>query len=282
MIPVLYIEVGGVVWQVMPDGTWQQIPADAPKQPNVTVLVQQAAAVATTPLTPQEIQVIEQQLEQVVESLAQYTARTQSVDGSYAASSSQGSESVSYVTYLEATLSETLAQAGFDTRPDDNFAEKNNDNNIETLDILSDRASLTVTILDGGDGVENRFEVPVVTILGQAFDVRDNRIVQITITDVNGKSVVTSAIVDNQAYQVNGVNLSGLAEGPLKVHAVIADNFGNQIEAADSTLKDTLAQVGVQFDGFGDEFYNRFEVGSGSLKGTAQYIEEALFPKSLN
>ncbi|EGQ9168524.1 RTX toxin [Vibrio cholerae] len=274
MIPVLYIEVGGVVWQVMPDGTWQQIPADAPKQPNVTVLVQQAAAVATTPLTPQEIQVIEQQLEQVVESLAQYTARTQSVDGSYAASSSQGSESVSYVTYLEATLSETLAQAGFDTRPDDNFAEKNNDNNIETLDILSDRASLTVTILDGGDGVENRFEVPVVTILGQAFDVRDNRIVQITITDVNGKSVVTSAIVDNQAYQVNGVNLSGLAEGPLKVHAVIADNFGNQIEAADSTLKDTLAQVGVQFDGFGDEFYNRFEVGSGSLKGTAQYIED--------
>ncbi|MDF4534408.1 hypothetical protein P3491_34315, partial [Vibrio parahaemolyticus] len=92
MIPVLYIEVGGVVWQVMPDGTWQQIPADAPKQPNVTVLVQQAAAVATTPLTPQEIQVIEQQLEQVVESLAQYTARTQSVDGSYAAASSQGSE----------------------------------------------------------------------------------------------------------------------------------------------------------------------------------------------
>ena len=38
MDPILYIEVGGVVWQVFPDGTWLQLPASQPKVEGVQVV----------------------------------------------------------------------------------------------------------------------------------------------------------------------------------------------------------------------------------------------------
>lgn len=38
MDPILYIEVGGVVWQVFPDGTWLQLPASQLKVEGVQVV----------------------------------------------------------------------------------------------------------------------------------------------------------------------------------------------------------------------------------------------------
>ncbi len=75
-----------------------------------------------------------------------------------------------------------------------------------------------------GDGYENQFEVPSVTITGTAIDVRDGRTVVITITDVNGNTVTTTAITTNETYVVNGVDLTSLAEGDLQVDAIIADD----------------------------------------------------------
>lgn len=271
MTPILYIEVGGVLWQVLPDGTWQRIPSDSVKEQGVVVVTQNVES-ENIELSEQEIEEIETQLEQVVEQLAEYSINNRSLDGS--SGDNVDSQGASFVQYVQATLDETIAQAGFDTRPDDPFATEEETDAEEILDLLSPDAELTVDILDGGDGYENRFEVPGVTIEGTAPEIRDGRTVQITITDINGNSVTTSATTQGETYRVEGVDLSSLSEGDLSVSAVVADNFGNSVSAEDITIKDTLAEIEVNFNGFGDEYYNQFEVASGKLLGSVSFVQD--------
>ncbi|WP_261886987.1 T1SS-143 repeat domain-containing protein [Vibrio pomeroyi] len=271
MDPILYIEVGGVVWQVMADGTWLQVPASQTKVEGVQVVsIEPQNLDQTQPLTEPQIAAVEQQLEEVV---TQLVNNIESAPQQQNSANDQPSASASFIAYVRSTLDETLAEAGFDTRPTEYF-EDDTTSNEGNLDILLPSAALTVDILDGGDGYENQFEVPSVTITGTAVDVRDGRTVLLTITDVNGNTVTTTAITNDEAYVVNGVDLSSLAEGDLKVDAVIADDFGNSITANDSTIKDTLATIDVDFDGFGDEFYNKFEVDNGALVGTVTNVED--------
>ncbi|MFA0510896.1 MULTISPECIES: Ig-like domain-containing protein [unclassified Vibrio] len=271
MDPILYIEVGGVVWQVFPDGTWLQLPATQPKVEGVQVVsIEPQNLQEAQPLTEPQIDAVEQQLEKVVTELVN---NIQSAPQQPNSVNDQPSSSASFIAYVRSTLDETLAEAGFDTRPTE-YVDEDTTSNEGNLDILLPSALLTVDILDGGDGYENQFEVPGVTITGTAVDVRDGRTVVLTITDVNGNTVTTSAITNDEAYVVDGVDLSSLAEGDLKVDAIIADDFGNSITANDSTIKDTLATIDVDFDGFGDEFYNKFEVESGALLGTVENVED--------
>ncbi|CAH7170833.1 RTX toxin [Vibrio chagasii] len=271
MDPILYIEVGGVIWQVFPDGTWQLLPATQAKVDGVQVVsIEPQNLDQTQPLTEPQIEAVEQQLEKVV---TQLVNNIESSREQPSASNDQPSASASFIAYVRSTLDETLAEAGFDTRPTEYF-EDDATSNEGNLDILLPSAALTVDILDGGDGYENQFEVPSVTITGTAVDVRDGRTVLLTITDINGNTVTTTAITSDETYVVNGVDLSSLTEGDLKVDAVIADEFGNSIAANDSTIKDTLATIDVDFDGFGDEFYNQFEIANGALVGTVANVED--------
>ncbi|MEO9494676.1 MAG: Ig-like domain-containing protein [Vibrio splendidus] len=271
MDPILYIEVGGVVWQVFPDGTWLQLPATQPKVEGVQVVsIEPQNLQEAQPLTEPQIAAVEQQLEKVVTELVN---NIESAPQQPSSVNDQPSSSTSFIAYVRSTLDETLAEAGFDTRPTE-YVEEDTASNEGNLDILLPSALLTVDILDGGDGYENQFEVPGVTITGTAVDVRDGRTVVLTITDVNGNTVTTTAITSDETYVVNGVDLSSLEEGDLQVDAVIADDFGNSINANDSTIKDTLATIDVDFDGFGDEFYNQFEVASGALVGTVDNVED--------
>ncbi len=271
MDPILYIEVGGVIWQVFPDGTWQPLPASQAKTDGVQVVsIEPQNLDQTQPLTEPQIEAVEQQLEKVV---TQLVNNIESSPEQPSASNDQPSASASFIAYVRSTLDETLAEAGFDTRPTEYF-EDDTTSNEGNLDILLPSAALTVDILDGGDGYENQFEVPSVTITGTAVDVRDGRTVLLTITDINGNTVTTTATTSDETYVVNGVDLSSLAEGDLKVDAVITDEFGNSIAANDSTIKDTLATIDVDFDGFGDEFYNQFEIANGALVGTVANVED--------
>ncbi|MEZ9661385.1 type I secretion C-terminal target domain-containing protein [Vibrio sp. 10N.261.52.F3] len=271
MDPILYIEVGGVVWQVFPDGTWLQLPATQPKVEGVQVVsIEPQNLQEAQPLTEPQIAAVEQQLEKVVTELVNNIESAPQQPNSV---NDQPSSSASFIVYVRSTLDETLAEAGFDTRPAE-YADEDTTSNEGNLDILLPSALLTVDILDGGDGYENQFEVPSVTITGTAVDVRDGRTVVLTITDVNGNTVTTTAITSDETYVVNGVDLSSLEEGDLQVDAVIADDFGNSIAANDSTIKDTLANIEVDFDGFGDEFYNQFEISNGVLVGTIANVED--------
>lgn len=271
MDPILYIEVGGVIWQVFPDGTWLPLPAAQAKVDGVQVVsIEPQSLDQSQPLTEPQIEAVEQQLEKVV---TQLVNNIESSPEQPSALNDQPSASASFIAYVRSTLDETLAEAGFDTRPTEYF-EDDTTSNGSNLDILFPSAALTVDILDGGDGYENQFEVPSVTIMGTAVDVRDGRTVILTITDINGNTVTTTATTSDETYVVNGVDLSSLAEGDLKVDAVIADEFGNSIAANDSTIKDTLATIDVDFDGFGDNFYNQFEIANGALVGTVANVED--------
>ena len=67
MDPILYIEVGGVIWQVFPDGTWQLLPATQAKVDGVQVVsIEPQNLDQTQPLTEPQIEAVEQQLEKVV------------------------------------------------------------------------------------------------------------------------------------------------------------------------------------------------------------------------
>ncbi|MEH0665940.1 type I secretion C-terminal target domain-containing protein [Vibrio scophthalmi] len=272
MRPIMYIEVGGVLWQIMPDGSWQQIPFDTSKEPDVLVITQDVEG-DNLVLTPEQEEAIEAQLDQVVEELTQYTLNNRSGEA-YSGANSQESQSASLINFVQATLQETIAKAGFDTRPNDPFANDDAQPEPEVLDLLNQNAQLSVDILDGGDGYENRFESPGVVIQGTAPNIRDGRTVNITITDINGKSVSTTAVTNDEIYSVSGVDLTSLAEGPLLVNAVVADNFGNSVSAQDNTIKDTLATIDVDFDGEGDEYYNQFEVSNGALIGRVEFVQD--------
>ena len=220
MDPILYIEVGGVVWQVLADGTWLQLPASQPKVEGVQVVsIEPQNLDQTQPLTEPQIAAVEQQLEEVV---TQLVNNIESAPQQQNSANVQPSTSASFIAYVRSTLDETLADAGFDTRPTE-YEEEDTTSNDGNLDTLVPSAELTVDILDGGDGYENQFEVPSVAITGTAVDVRDGRTVVLTITDINGNTVTTSAITNDEVYVVNGVDLSSLVEGDLQVDAIIAE-----------------------------------------------------------
>ncbi|MEZ9282278.1 hypothetical protein AB4082_21890, partial [Vibrio cyclitrophicus] len=44
--------------------------------------------------------------------------------------------------------------------------------------------------------------------------------------------------------------------------------------SSDTIVKDTLADISVDFDGFGDEYYNTAEVNNGALVGTVTNVED--------
>lgn len=136
------------------------------------------------------------------------------------------------------------------------------------------RAVLPVDILDGGDGYENQFEAPGVIIQGTAIDVNDDWVVQITIKDSTGQTLTVSAVVENETYQVSGVDLTSLAEGPLTVTVVISDIYGESISANDTTIKDTLADISVAFQGNGDNYLNQFEIENTRIEGSIENVDD--------
>ncbi|NOH31361.1 hypothetical protein [Vibrio mediterranei] len=223
MVPVLYMQLGDVVWKIFADGSWQRVADDEELLDGIQLVRQEIQELGEdVQLSETQIAAIERELSQTLNNLSNNIVNSQ---GTVDTISSSSSDSGGFVIALKATLDETIARAGFDTRPG-LFDTQESRPETTTLDILSDQAQLTVQILDGGDGYENQFEVPDVTILGRAADVRDGRVVLITITDQDGNTVQAQATTQDEQYSVSGVVLTELVEGPLVVTAVISDDFG--------------------------------------------------------
>ncbi len=138
---------------------------------------------------------------------------------------------------------------------------------------LRSSAALTATIVDGGDGYENQFEVPTVDLFGDAINIEDGRIVVVTITDINGEVFTASAVVKDQKWVINDQDLSKLAEGQLDVYASVTDYYGNFVDATDDTIKDTLAEINAEFDGKADDYLNQFEIAVSDLLGDINFVE---------
>ncbi len=273
MVPVLYVKVGDIVWKVFDDGHWEPLAAGEAQLPNIQTVIQESPELLDpSTQTPEDIVLVEQQLQQTIQSLTRTINQSQGIVDT--GSSGTSSESAGFIAPLYASLDETIAEAGYDTRPNDTRDSQDESRApIETLDILADSARLTVVIEDGGDGYENQFEVPAVVIRGTAVDVRDGRTVEITISDQSGNQVQIQTSVNDETYLIEGVDLADLEEGPLTVSAIVTDQFDNSISAVDDTIKDTLASIDVVADGFGDQFVNANEVSEERWYGRVDNVE---------
>ncbi len=270
MVPVLYMQLGDVVWKIFTDGSWERVANDEELLEGVQFVRQEVQQLGDdVQLSKTQIAVIERELSETINNLSNNITTAK---GTVDTTTSSSSDSGGFVIALKASLNETIAKAGFDTRPGI-FDSQQTRPELSALDILSDQAQITVDILDGGDGYENQFEVPNVTIIGTTTEVRDGRIVQITISDQQGNTVEAQAITEDNAYSVTGVVLTELLEGPLSVNAVVSDDFGNSISANDDTIKDTLASITVEADGFGDDYLNAIEVSSSAYLGSVANVE---------
>uniref|UniRef100_UPI00148DC071 T1SS-143 repeat domain-containing protein n=1 Tax=Vibrio cyclitrophicus TaxID=47951 RepID=UPI00148DC071 len=125
-----------------------------------------------------------------------------------------------------------------------------------------------------GDEYYNSAEVSNGVLVGTVTNVEDGQEVSITITDVDGKSESYTAIVSGGEWTLVSQDYSGFAEGTLTVEASVTDVAGNTATSSDTIVKDTLADISVDFDGFGDEYYNSAEVSNGALVGTVTNVED--------
>ncbi|MEI8592721.1 hypothetical protein [Photobacterium sp. Hal280] len=224
MDPIFYIEIEGVIWKVMPDGSWQRLAPDEQMDPAITL-------VEDTGQVEQAVKVGESDPDSSAPASADMNTPVSSPPASSDNSQDLSSDSAGFVTYIAPDLPEVLPEAGFDTQPTLYRAEANSPTD-GVLNLLSTEAKLTVRIDDGGDGYENRFEVPSVTISGEAIDIRDGWTITVTVTDVNGKTLSLSARAKDERYEIDNVDLSVLAEGPLDVYAVATDVLDNRVDAS--------------------------------------------------
>lgn len=163
MDPIFYIEIEGVIWKVMPDGSWQRLAPDEHMDPAI-ILVEDTGQVE------QAVKAGESAPGASAPASAENDTPASSAPAASDNSQDLSSDSAGFVTYITPDLPEVLPEAGFDTQPTSYRAESNSPTD-GVLNLLSTGARLTVRIDDGGDGYENQFEVPSVTISGDAIDI---------------------------------------------------------------------------------------------------------------
>ncbi len=303
MDTIIYVNIDGVIWKVTADGEWIEISeSDVPSTEEIIFLsAKQARDISfstgqgeveqVTPLPPEVglfvpddvISRVSQPTSPSVNSSRVQSSGDESLDlnssmvidrSTNVSDEDELNSSGSLLTgYLAPTLGETLPDAGYQTRGTLIRSEPLSPIS-ESRFVLPESATLSVTILDGGDGYENRFESPAVTITGRTTEIRDGIAVTITVTDINGKNITVNGTVDNDAYQVQNVNLTGLAEGQLIVEAVVIDSLEQSISATDNTIKDTLAEVSGNLEGFGDAVINFVEQSTEQINGEVFFVED--------
>ncbi len=261
----MYVVVEGVIWKITAEGEWIQIPPSE--------IIDNSVPFISEKVQVNDIIKTKNNEDDVAEFTLSDTAPRHTQSSSETNVSDTSSDGVSFITRIKPTLAETLPEAGFNTRPTLSAEERKIDDIADEIPPLRNTAALTVTIVDGGDGYENRFEVPTVDLFGDAIDVEDGRIVVVTITDINGKVFTTSAVVKDQKWVINDQDLSELAEGQLDVYASVTDYYGNFVDATDDTIKDTLAEITAEFDGKGDDYLNQFEIVVSDLLGDITFVE---------
>lgn len=111
--------------------------------------------------------------------------------------------------------------------------------------VLKDTSPVTIeiTIVTGNDDTLNEIESPITTIKGNTTDVENGQIVTITINDHLGNSLTFSAVIHNNQWQLDNLDLSSLADGPITATASVADQVGNSAYATDIKNKDVLAEI---------------------------------------
>ncbi len=260
----MYIVVEGIIWKITDNGEWVQIPASEVIDQSIPFIEEKAYIndILKTQVNQDDAPVIDSS-----------THRTQFFLDANIDQDPLSSNSASFIAQIKATLAETIPSAGFSTRSTTTTENTLNTSIADAIPSLRASAALTASIIDGNDGYKSRFETPAATLLGNAIDIEDGRIVIVNVTDINGKVFTTSAVVQNQKWVIRNQDLSELAEGELSIYTSVTDFYGNVVDAKDTTIKDTFAEINVKIDGKGDNYLNLSEITNSDLLGEINFVE---------
>ncbi|WP_415835985.1 beta strand repeat-containing protein, partial [Pseudoalteromonas mariniglutinosa] len=151
--------------------------------------------------------------------------------------------------FIQRSADSIVPESGFDTTGAINTDDENSpltggndgDNGGEIL-----LPELSITIADGGDEWVNQFETPNTDLFGKALYANDGQSLTVTLTDINGKTVTLTTTAQNQAWQINDIDLSMFAEGQIIADIQLTTPFNNaNINAQDTSVKDTLAEISL-------------------------------------
>ncbi|WP_318506185.1 T1SS-143 repeat domain-containing protein [Photobacterium leiognathi] len=264
MKPIMYIVVEGIIWKITDKGEWVQIPTSEVIDQSIPFIEERAYIndILKTKANQDDAPVIESS-----------THRTQFFLDANIDQDPLSSNSASFIAQIKATLAETIPSAGFSTRSTTTTENTLNTSIADAIPSLRASAALTASIIDGNDGYKSRFETPAATLLGNAIDIEDGRIVIVNVTDINGKVFTASAVVQNQKWVIRNQDLSELAEGELSIYASVTDFYGNVVDATDTTIKDTFAEINAKIDGKGDNYLNLSEITNSDLLGEINFVE---------
>ncbi len=260
----MYIVVESIIWKITDKGEWVQIPASEVIDQSIPFIEERAYIndILKTKANQDDAPVIESS-----------THRTQFFLDTNIDQDPLSSNSASFIAQIKATLAETIPSAGFSTRSTTTTENTLNTSIADAIPSLRASAALTASIIDGNDGYKSRFETPAATLLGNAIDIEDGRIVIVNVTDINGKVFTASAVVQNQKWVIRNQDLSELAEGELSIYASVTDFYGNVVDATDTTIKDTFAEINAKIDGKGDNYLNLSEITNSDLLGEINFVE---------
>ncbi len=260
----MYIVVEGIIWKITDSGEWIQIPSSEIIDQSIPFIEERAYIndILKTQANQGDAPVINSS-----------THRTQFFLDANVDQDPLSSNSASFIAQIKATLAETIPSAGFSTRTTTTTENTLNTPIADAIPSLRASAALTASIIDGNDGYKSRFETPAATLLGNAIDIEDGRIVIVNVTDINGKVFTASAVVQNQKWVIRNQDLSELAEGELSIYASVTDFYGNVVDATDTTIKDTFAEINAKIDGKGDNYLNLSEITNSDLLGEINFVE---------
>ncbi len=260
----MYIVVEGIIWKITDNGEWVQTPVSEVIDQSIPFIEERAYIndILKTQANQDDAPVIESS-----------THRTQFFLDANIDQDPLSSNSASFIAQIKATLAETIPSAGFSTRSTTTTENTLNTSIADAIPSLRASAALTASIIDGNDGYKSRFETPAATLLGNAIDIEDGRIVIVNVTDINGKVFTASAVVQNQKWVIRNQDLSELAEGELSIYASVTDFYGNVVDAKDTTIKDTFAEINAKIDGKGDNYLNLSEITNSDLLGKINFVE---------
>ena len=102
---------------------------------------------------------------------------------------------------------------------------------------------VTIEIIAGTDDTLNSFETPITSLRGQTLNIEDGQIVTISITDQNNRTMTFEAVVKDNLWQLDNLDLSLLADGPISATAIVSDTAGNTATSTDNKSKDITADI---------------------------------------
>ncbi|BAJ03788.1 T1SS-143 repeat domain-containing protein [Shewanella violacea] len=175
-------------------------------------------------------------------------------------------------TVKDADLS-SLADGNLILQADTSDLAGNLASNTNTIEKDTGPVKVTIEITTGSDDTLNQFESPSTTLNGQTLNIEDGRIVTITVTDINNRSLTFQALVNDNLWQLDNVDLSSLADGAIAATADVSDIAGNNANAIDNKHKNVVADI--EFNpATEDQTLNATTVQSALFQGDCVDIED--------